>query len=496
MLGLVRSARRRGRRDGVGYQVYVTLLVAGVLGPTVWASVRDVVEGAGSPGAASALVPFALAVTALSVLWGSVREGVLRGPVSVDAAVIDWVLPSPVRWGSVLGSAFARGAALRAAAGAALCVVLLVALWRTAAPLPPSPGVTMATSALAGALLGVLSAALRASGLTRVRRSWYAALLLLLAGAAALAREGVPGAVAVLWSGPWGWAAHAFAPGSSAWAALAALAVVTAVALVRAARRLTSPGFGELRRGAEVTGGLKAGLWLVDPGWAAGNGEAARADFAASVRVPLPARPLLAPAWRDLVTLLRDGDRLLRAAVLTVLALLAAQASGALALAVSCGLLYLAASSLTEGARSCAADPGRTRYLPLRPQVLALAFGVTPLAVTGALTAVAAAVLAGLGADPGGLARVALLLPAAVATALAGAYRGFLPQTAMTGVDTPFGSSVPFQIALWHGAGPVALTFVALVSASGGLVGAAWLASCTAAAALWAARRGARAFTA
>ncbi|WP_148086303.1 DUF6297 family protein [Actinocorallia herbida] len=496
VLALVRGGRRRARRGGVAYQVYVGVLVAAVAGPTAWASVRDALESTADPGRAVALAPFAVAVTALAVLWGSVREGVLRGPVSVDAAVIDWVLPSPVRWETVLGSAFARGVAVRAAAGAALCLIVLFVLWRTVLPLPPVPGAALATSALAGALLGTLSAALRASGPTWIRRSWYAALLLLLASAAALAWKGVPGASGALWSGPWGWAAQGVVGEPSAWAGLAALAVVTVCALVFAARRLSSRTFGELRRGAELTGGLKAGLWLVDPGWAAGTGETARADFSASVRVPLPTLPVLAPAWRDLVTLLRDVDRLLRSAVLTVLALLAAQSPGPAGVAASCGLLYLAVSALTEGARSCAGDPGRTRYLPLRPETLALAFGLTPLAVAGTLTAVGAAALAGLGADPAGLARVALLLPAAVATALAGAYRGFLPQAALTGIDTPFGNSVPFQVAFWHGAGPVTLTVIALVALPGGPAGAAWLAAGTALAALWAARRGARALTA
>ncbi|MDX6738329.1 DUF6297 family protein [Actinocorallia sp. A-T 12471] len=495
VLALLRTSRRRGRKD-VLYKLYLGVLAAAVASPLVWTTVQDALQGGASPGRAVVLVPFAVALTALAALWASIREGLTRGAVSLDAAVIDWVLPSPVRWENVLGTAFTKGVALRAAAGAVICVALLFVLWRTVLPLPITPASTIASSALAGALLGALSAALRALGAHRLRRSWYAGLLVLLGGAAALAWRGVPGASAVLWTGPWGWAAQAFVGGPYVWAALTALAVVTAVTLALASRRLTSLTFAELRRGAETTGGLKTGLWLVDPAWASGTTQAAKADFSPSSTLPMPSHRALTPAWRDAVSLLRDADRPLRSAVLTVLALLAAQLPGRTALAASCALLYLAVSALVEGARACAADPGRTRYLPLPPTALALAFGMTPLAVMAAITTVAALALAPLGAAPAALAAVAVLLPAATATALAGAYRGFLPASATTGFDTPFGNTALFQIVSWHAGGPIALTVIALLAATPGPSGALCLLAGTASVTLWAARRGARAFAA
>ncbi|MCD0447627.1 DUF6297 family protein [Actinocorallia sp. API 0066] len=468
----------------MAYRVYVVLLCVGLATVVGGGWVRDALAADVAATRAAAAVPFGVAAVALTALWGAVREGALRGPVSVPGPVIDWVLTSPVSWERVLGGAYARDVLARALVGAAGCVALLLVLRATVLPIAPGALGPLLWAALAGAFLGALSAGLRALDLAP-RTLYFVLPLALLAVAAALTWT------AGLWLGPWGWAGIVLAGEEGAPVALALLGATALGAVVVGGRRLFRVGFKELRRGAEVTAAVKGGLWVTDPGWAGVVGEGRKAEKAGRVRLPVPRRGWLLAPWRDAVGLLRDGEGCVRAAALLVVAFVAVGQGGNLWLAVGCGCLYLAASALLDGARMCALQPARARFFPGPPPMVALALGVTPLLVAGALALPAGVALALLGVDPVGLAWAVGLLPAAVGAALAGAYRGQMPPTLLAGFDTPFGNSAGFQVVFWHGAGPLALFGAALGAAGWGVPA---LVAATVGIGVWASRRGARAF--
>ncbi|MFV2197783.1 DUF6297 family protein [Nocardiopsis sp. LOL_012] len=496
VLRLLRRHRRPPRPGDTAFAVYAVLFTAVLVLPPLAAFTAGTV---GAPSAAwpehhAASAGLALTAAALAALWASAREATVRGPLHLSAPVIDWVLRLPVDRAPLLAPELIRSVLFRASAGA-LAAPLAVAVAARTVLLPPIAPADLAAASAAGALLGVLSVAVGTLTATRAARAverlrpWHAAAQALLLTAAALtwyALPPVPLWTPAAWSGPWGWAAQALAaplgaPGTHPWAALTLLGSATALLLTCAHRSLPLVSSAELRAGSAVTDGLRAGLWLHDPGWLHEALLRRRRDGG---RLPFRVRPprrarLLVP-WRDLLGALRApytvaGALLLAAA--SALAVLAepgpsAGAAAALALAPLAGL-YAAASRLMAGARMDAADPRRARHLPPRsPGTLALAHGIWPLAATSAAAALPLLFLAGQGAAaPFDL---LLALPALVAGALAGAYRGLMPGHLSFGVETPFGNTAPLQIASWHLSGPLGALAASWPTAPGIGLGAGW----------------------
>jgi hypothetical protein len=170
--------------------------------------------------------------------------------------------------------------------------------------------------------------------------------------------------------------------------------------------------------------------------------------------------------WRDLLGMLRAPYPVLRGCLLGWAALVTVRTDTHLEGAAAFGwalaptvLLYLAAAQLLSGARMDVADPRRVRYLPPTQSfgTIALMHGVLPLACLVVAVGAALPFLLLDGASPADAGALLLVLPAAVAGALVGVYRGWMPDHLTVGVETPMGNTAPFQMAAWHLSGLVGL---------------------------------------
>ncbi|MGD9484704.1 DUF6297 family protein [Streptomyces sp. TRM70308] len=481
-LAHLRAADRRGRRErrrGALVTGYGVLLVAAVLGAPYLLAAAEGAWWQRVPGAAGR--PAALAV-ALPALWAAVpvlaaRHAAWHGPVGVDPATAWWALPQPLLRRRLLLprlAAVACGTALAGGAAGAAAGFLLGTLPGAAV------GAGAAAGAWAGAALGLGCVAVGVlverydRAVLRLGRRLRASGWVVLGGLAALAAGALAARVpdwlgpVLLWSGPWGWAVQplvaAVGGGAPRWPVACALtAALLGAAAVWCAR--AAPGVpGEaLRRRAHLVRAVTASLFslrlraarqtLRAPHQAAGRSR---------VRLPVPRRRWLLVPWRDATGLLRAPARVLGAAVALTAAVLltaAAPADGlryqVLVSALALGALYLAAAQLAEPARVDGDDPRRAGPLPYSRGGLALRHGLLP----------AAALLAGLfgvcgagaltGAGHPGWPVLLLAAPTMVGAALVSAYRGSLPAHVALGVETPFGNTAPFQMALWYARGPL-----------------------------------------
>lgn len=488
---LLRAHRRAALRRNSGDAAYFVYLVVFIGALTVPPAVVAMVEVVAEPGLPdpwpvhrfTVLVPLLLSGL-LGLLWFSAREATVRGPVQVSAAVIDWVLSLPVDRSRFLTSALLRSAALRAALGAVLVPLTLVLLWRTVLPMPSSEGsawTLLAQAGLAGVLVGPASTACGAlvvalgSRALRVLRPWHALVHVLLLGAAALVWIlPLPVPPLRLWS----------------WVGLALLAAGTVWLSGRARRSLDLVEPGSLRERGTTASGLRSGLWLSDPSWfqvavtermdradqdtgpvrgatTRGRGPARGAGPRFRLRPPRTARYLV--LWRDLLGMVRAPYPVLRGFLLAGVALalvrMDAELSGAAAagwIAAPTVLLYLAATQLLAGARMDVADPRRIRYLPPTQSfgTIALMHGVLPLASLLLVAGVAVPLLVLDGASLPEAGMLILALPATVAGALVGVYRGYMPDELTLGVETPMGNTAPLQMAVWHLSGLLGLLVV------------------------------------
>lgn len=502
---LVRRARPAGSRGDLLYRVYSAVLAALLAVTPVAAAVQNALRSSAPlpalPAQTPDVLPLALVAVVLIALWAVLQDAVLRGPIRVSVPFIDWVLPLPLSREAVLRPFLLRATGFSAALWAVGCLLLPPLLWRTVLAAPDGAGLLLVQAGAAGALLGVFASGagtLLADGriLDRIRPLFYLSLLLL-AGLAGLVWTGrVPdGSVEpVLWSGPWGWASLLLLDRHRlpALALLAFLALATAAA---ARGRLPSLDPRGLRSGAQLASGVRGGLWLTDAGWfRASLGDARKAGFSARRALPPPRDPRLLVPWRDMLGILRDGPAFVRACLLLGPSLLCARAETeglplslrTLITAAGPFCMYLAVGGLMEGARSCAAVPGRTRYLLHSPGGLALAHGLAPLLVAAVPTLAWTGVLTLLGGPDPGVFWAAACLPASAAAALAGIYRGVMPLQFLSGFDTPFGNSALLQTALWHASGFLGLLAVAWPG------NVPWLLAGTAALVWWARRRGGR----
>ncbi|MDA2813418.1 hypothetical protein O4J56_22420 [Nocardiopsis sp. RSe5-2] len=486
----LRRARRaaRGRsEESTATTVYIVVFTALMAGMSFLSWLDSTLAAPEPPawaGRVAPVLPEAVALAVLAVLWLSVRDALVRGPIAVERPMVDWLLALPVPRRPLMRPLMLRAYAVRGAVGglsglAAAAVIGTVAL---------------APAILAGGLMGVGSAAV---GAVVVRFPESARVLAWLAPFA-LAAAALLFASAL---GPWDAPVAALAA-TGPWVLLGLAAAVVVPAAVAVERTMGGVSAGTLRSRADMHAAIRYGLWLSESTWShdmlrEGAGRAPSTRW----RLRPPSRPGALVFWRDATGLLRNPMAPVRSAAAAALAAVAVAAGAGTEPAFQAGaavaaalLLYAAVRPLLVGADYTAAVPQRLLLLPHRPSAAVLLHGGVPLAVL-LLTAVPGVAAALLLVGARGLA-VAALLPAIVAGALGGAFRGRLPAHLWTGYESPMGNSAPIQVLMWHLQGPTAVVLAAAPPLSGLLsapVAVGWTAAATVLLVAWAARKG-RAF--
>lgn len=486
----LRRARRaaRGRsEESTAANVYIaafTALMAGMSFLSWLNSALAVSEPPAWAGRLAPVLPELVALAVLAVLWLSVRDALVRGPLAVERPMVDWLLALPLPRRPLLRPLLLRAYAVRGTVGglsglAAAAVIGSVAL---------------VPAILAGGLMGVGSAAVGAA-VVRFPESnrvlaWLAPFAL--AAAALLLASAL---------GPWDAPVAALAA-TGPWGVLGVAAAVVAAGAVAVERTTGGISADALRSRADMHAAIRYGLWLNEAGWSHDMlREGAGSAPSTRPRLRPPSRPGALVFWRDATGLLRNPMAPVRSAVTAALAAVAVAAGAGAEPAFQAGaavaaalLLYAAARPLLVGADYTAAVPQRLLLLPHRPPAAVLLHGGVPLAVLllAAVPGVAAALLL-VGAQ--GLA-VAAVLPAVVAGTLGGTFRGRLPAHLWTGYESPMGNTAPLQVLMWHLQGPTAVVLAAAPPLSGLLsapVALVWTAAATVLLVAWAARKG-RAF--
>jgi hypothetical protein len=452
----------RGRRTWTDR--YITLFGLGLLvvlaAPVVGRAVSGVPVDVDPARAGAGLALVALLLAGALVL----ARGL--GPVAVSAADAAWLLLSPLPRRSVLTRTAVVLAALCAAFGAVLGLVLLSALGasdeltlRLFASL-----VTGVSWTLGGTAAAVLAQAFQ---------PWDGRLVatvavLVVAGAAAVVMSAGPGQsvlTGIASAPPAAWTAAATASAAVAAGlaarAWAALARIPARAVLEASRRV----------------GFAAGAFVVmDPGSLTLAAEDAhwRSRVLRSRPWPSRLRGAAAVAWLDWRRLARRPGRLALMAAAAALPVLAERAGGgatAVTALLAAGALAVAATG-TAGARRDAGDASLARLLGTGPRALLAARAVLPALLGGSWLALA---LAGLdvAGDGAGLWPLGLLCaPALAAGALRMARRRPI-EHAMPAMDTPLGP-VPLGPLVWAMAGAdvaVLGCLPALVAVAAGVTG-------------------------
>ncbi|MBW1602651.1 hypothetical protein JJV70_11135 [Streptomyces sp. JJ66] len=493
---------RRARRRGAATTLYGLLVVTVMLGGPYLLTAADGSWWAGVGGLTR--VRDGLAGT-LPALWAvavllAARHAAWHGPVGVSLPGAGWALPQPLsrrrlllpRLAAVTGGGVAVGAVAGAVAGFVLGTL---------------PGGSASGGAGAGAWAGAtLAGACVAVGVLverydravlrlgpRLFAPGWAVVGVLLTLAVWAQAGGVPHGVGrvLLWSGPWGWAVQPLlaAAGGQApvWpvasGALLALLAAVAVWCSHAAPRV--PG-DALRRRARTLGEVTASLYSLQFRQARRTVLAPhRRAGRARLRLPVPRHPWLLVPWRDATGLLRAPARLAWAATALAVALTAsaAAAGGApphrvLLSLLALAALYAAAAQLAEPARVDGDDPRRAGTLPYARGTLALWHAVIPAAALLSALALALGAAALTGAGHPGWPVLFLAAPTMVGAALVSAYRGSMPAHVALGVETPFGNTAPFQMAVWYLRGPLAALLLTapplLVAAPTGLLAMPW----------------------
>ncbi len=527
LLRELRRGRARKQAASVAFWIYAAALVVAFYGGSVIAAAYRALRHPPPPTAAAPRLlhaaPGMLAAAALLLLLAVARDALWRGPVTVPQATADWLLGTPVGRRPLLRPRFRRSAAAAVAAGAAAGIVpaaALVALGlggRDAASVLRLAGAAMLPAALLFAAGTGLAGLIERHQVTWrwVRRGTPAALAgaAVLAGCAAWAAFGnAPSVVttAVLWSGPWGWAAQplvavtgravagpepagtAGAAGSAApaigaagraagqagagWPLATALLGAAALALLAAAYQAADgvPA-AALRARARTLGSMSAAALTMNTRGVAVAYSGAAGPRRARLRLPPPRRRELVLPWRDLLALARAPARLAAALGLALLGvgLFAAASHGRQVslVPVACALTlgYLAAAWLCEGARLDADDPRRSAQLPFRFESLAWRHAAVPaliLLVAGGVPLLAACVAAG---DLRPLALLAVTVPVLVAGALVNVFRADFSPGLFQGAETPLGNTAAINIVIWYAWGPVLAVVPMTVLLSGAI---------------------------
>ncbi len=491
-VSLLRELRRghAGRRAAsVAYWLYVAGLITLIYGGWLVAAIDRTLRHPRPPLAVTPALmraaPAALCALAFLALAALLWDARWRGPVTISQATADWLLDTPVRRERLLRPRYRASALVRlplaALAGLIPAVLLLSA---------GTGGGAGHSLRLAG--LAMLSTALVAStgtglaALAEGRPAWRysraasaagpaavaAGLAAVAAGLlAALAAAGVLSSwvgTALLWSGPWGWAAQGPAALSGGHAphwpvALALAAAAAVVAIVAGDRAAAGIPAAVLKARARMIGNMSAAVANLDvrrvgTAYRAGTSGYGRVRF----RLPLPARPELVLPWRDVTALLRAPSRLVWAILLSFAAVglgaLAVHAphSALLPLAGALSLGYLAAANLCEGARLDADDTRRSGQLPFRYDSLAWWHAIVPCLTLAVIGGIPAAVLAAVAGRAPLVAVVAVAIVVLVGGALVNSYRGPLEAEALTyGYETPVGNTGGIVVVLWYATGPL-----------------------------------------
>jgi Family of unknown function (DUF6297) len=476
-------ARARARASGLMFWLYIAGLAVLCYGGWLVADIANALRhppprlavtpdlARGAPAALCALAVLLLAALLWDARW--------RGPVTVARPTADWLLDTPVRRDRLLRPRY-RASALGALAGGAVAGLVPVAALLAAGLGGHTTGheLRLAAVTMAGtALLAACGTGLAARAeVQQSQRSLRAACLTLIVAAAILAGLAVASATfqlphaistALLWSGPWGWAAQGpvalSSGGADSWpAALGLLALTAVAALVAGDRAAARVPAAALRARARTMGDMSAAMMNLDTRRITTAYRDVSASAAASrFWLRPPRRSDLVLMWRDLVALRRVPYRIAWSAVLAFgavgLGALAARSprDGLLPLALALIAGYLAATGLCEGARLDADDPRRSGSLPFSFRSLPLRHAVVPATVLLLLAAIPAVPLAVL---TGHAALLVVLLPTVavlVGGALINAFRGQLEAEMFAGFDTPMGNSSGVTITLWYATGPL-----------------------------------------
>jgi hypothetical protein len=423
------------------YYVFITLAIGG---PFVYGTASEALAEVATPRSVATWGPsLALAGALALTRWGAVQ-----GPVVFSVADVGQLLGAPLRRAELVLGRLLRGLLSAAGLGAVLAAVVLVGVAGDGRGIAVGRAAAFVAALACLVLLGVAVAAL-VQGAARWDRATRRATWPLLAAGAGLvvlaADDGSTGRAVALWSGPWGWALQPLVPGQRAiaWpAALAALALLTALAVAHGLRRRgATPTERHLVR-AEARSGAVAALYSMNARFVrrsltgvSGGPVAARG----ASRIRPPRDPRLAIAWRDAVAALGTPQRLAEALVLAAGGVVVCLVNGEHPAAVAAGALavYAGASRLLEPLRAETDQPSRARVL-LRAPMGRVLFGH---AVVPAVVVLAAALLAAAGtaaADalpPHGVAAALLAVAATPAIVLCAALNarrgGQLPPSVM-----------------------------------------------------------------
>ncbi|HEY2508118.1 MAG TPA: DUF6297 family protein [Streptosporangiaceae bacterium] len=485
-IGLLRELRRghvRKQAANVAYWLYLAGLVILIYGGWLVATIARALRHPQPPVADTAALlraaPAGLPALALLVLAAMLWDARWRGPVTVSQQTVDWLLDTPVRRERLLRPRYRASALIRlliaAVAGLVPAGLLLsVGLGGAAGHSLRLAGTAMLSAALLvgfGTGAAAVSEAHPRFGSSRAAPAIVGLAALAAAVLAVLAAvSSLPAWVgsAVLWSGPWGWAAQglvALAGGRAPeWpVAVLLLALAAAVVIGAGDRAAAVVPAAALRVRAATIGSMSAAVANLD---VRRVGTAYRAATTGYGRVRfglrLPLRRELVLPWRDVVAVLRAPSRLAWAVLLSWTAVglgavaVHAPHSALLPLAGALSFGYLAASNLCEGARLDADDTRRSAQLPFRYDSLVWWHAIVPcttLAVIGGIPAAALAVVTG---KPALLGIVAVAIVVLVGGALVNAYRGPLEAESLAqGFETPFGNSGGIMVTFWYVTGPL-----------------------------------------
>jgi hypothetical protein len=487
----LRRARQRRVASSYAYVAYVIILALLIYAGQPISSVIGAALGPAGrlparpfPGVAVNVLTAAFAVGLLA----AARAATWRGPVSLSAPDVAWLLPLPVDRSPLMrGRArlmLCLGAVLGLLLGA-MCAAFLYDVTR-GRPVP-----LICAGAVAGALFGMLTIEL---GTVAQRRAWISRLairgtpvaVLLLLGIVALGWWLPASSAAVPWTGPWGWSALLFARAAyrttvAEFIAAGLLAAAAAAGAVFAVRDAGAVPTARLRESAAVSAEVGAALLTGETRDATLRIRASRRGGPLRVRLPMPRQSWLVVPWRDCLALLRQPAGAATGLLFVVVAAgvgVAAPSSGArIALTVISALCgYVGVTRLVEPARLDADDPRRSDTLPYSFDRLVLRHTAVPIAVLLVACLPAAAITAAVRGAPvlGSLVGVLGLIPVLVGAALAGAYRGRAPiWLAFTGGDVGgLGLSGAPLLVLWYAApllvGAGAVAYVVLAPHRGG----------------------------